>query len=103
VGRSQAGVGSAALGEDSGLVDQDDGMIPHDDGAAQDSTPAVQDGGAVVGNPVGELQELLMRESLPLPVYSVSVEEHRGQILFLCTVSANGFTAKGMPKCSIYT
>ena len=91
------------MGQDDGMAQNCGGMIPLDDGAAQDSILAVQDGGAVVGNPVGELQELLMRESLPLPVYSVSVEEHRGQILFLCTASANGFTAKGMPKCSIYT
>ena len=105
------GVQSVALEETSRVVRQDNdqmaqssgGLTPPDGRAGQDSTPALQDGAEVVGNPVGQLQELMMREKLPLPVYSVSVEEHRGQVLFLCTVSANGFTAKGMPKCLICT
>ena len=47
-------------------------------------------------NPIGYLQEFMMRKKQSLPVYRTSTIEHRGTVSFNCTVEANGFSARGV-------
>ena len=47
-------------------------------------------------NPIGQLQELLMQAKLPLPTYSMSIQQQSGGPVFHCVVIAKGFMGSGV-------
>ena len=102
VGESSTGrCSSADLTSDSSPMETDDAIVSPSLPNNNDAVVSV--GASVTDNPIGQLQELLMREKLPQPRYSMmTAQSVKGMELFHCVVSVEGFTGNGTFYISSY-